>query len=100
MSWAQWTNAIASGVVALASGVFVVTYWRRAPWWSTETGRHVMTFSAAVGALGAYTVAVTVWPSGPVATVLRVVRVVLVLGLAALLVQRTVMVIRVQRRRP
>lgn len=99
MMWAQATNAAASGVVALAAAGFVVTYWLRARWWESSAGRHVMTFSAAVGLLGLYTVAVTVWPDGPVATVLRVVRVVLLLGLAGLLVQRTWMVIKAQRTR-
>lgn len=97
MDGAQAVNAAASGVVALASAVFVVTYWVKARWWESSTGRHVMTFSAAVGLLGLYTVAVTLWPTGGVATALRVVRVVLLLGLAGLLVQRTVMVIRAQR---
>jgi len=97
MMWAQVVNATASGVVAVAAAVFVVTYWVRARWWESETGRHVMTFSAAVGLLGAYTVAVTLWPHGVAATVLRVVRVVLLLALAALLVQRTRMVVRAQR---
>lgn len=99
MDWAQWANAAASGLVALAALVFVITYQMLAPWQSSETGRHIMTFSASVGLLGLYTVAVSVWPDGSVATVLRVVRVVLVLGLAGLLVQRTWMVVRAQRRR-
>ncbi|MFI0894904.1 hypothetical protein [Streptomyces sp. NPDC020983] len=99
MSWAEVANAAASGAVALAAAVFVVTYNVLAPWRASATGRHVMTFSAAVGALGAYTVAVTLWPDGTAATVLRVARVVVVLGLAGLLVQRTWMVIRAQRRR-
>lgn len=99
MRWDVWANASASGAVALAAVVFVVTYQRLAPWRESQAGRHIMTFSAAVGALGAYTVAVTLWPDGPAATVLRVARVVVVLGLAGLLVQRTWMVIRAQRRR-
>jgi hypothetical protein len=99
VSWAEWANAAASGAVAVCALVFVVTYAALAPWRASEAGRHIMTFSAAVGALGAYTVAVTLWPDGPAATALRVVRVVVVLSLAGLLVQRTVMVIRAQRRR-
>jgi hypothetical protein len=93
-------NAAASGVVAAAAAVFVGTYWVRARWWETATGRHVMTFSAAVGLLGLYTVAVTLWPSATTTTILRVVRVVLLLGLAGLLIQRTVMVVRAQRDGP
>ncbi|MFI0897052.1 hypothetical protein [Streptomyces sp. NPDC020983] len=99
MSWAEVANAVASGAVALAAVAFVATYHALAPWRASATGRHVMTFSAAVGALGAYTVAVTLWPDGTAATVLRVARVVVVLGLAGLLVQRTWMVIRAQKRR-
>jgi len=95
MDWSQWANAAASATVFLAALVFCVTYHLLAPWRSSLAGRHVMTFSAAVGLLGAYTLAITVWPGA--APVLRVVRIVLILGLAGLLVQRTVMVIRAQR---
>jgi hypothetical protein len=97
MTWAQMANTGASALVALAASAFVVAYSVLAPWRRSEVGRHVMAFTASIGALGAYTVAVTVWPSGPVAIALRVTRVVLLLAIAGLVVQRTRMLIRAQR---
>ncbi|MFF7198155.1 hypothetical protein ACFZAM_31165 [Streptomyces sp. NPDC008079] len=97
MDWSQWINAAASALVAVCALVFVVTYALLAPWRASVAGRHVMAVTVVIGLLGAYTVAFTVWPS--VAPVLRVIRVVIVLAMAGLLVQRTWMVIRAQRRR-
>lgn len=97
MGWDKWANSGASGLVFVAAAGFVVAYAVLAPWRRSEVGRHVMGFSAAVGALGLYTVLVTVWPDGTVATVLRVARVLLLIALAGLLVQRTRLLIRAQR---
>ncbi|WP_329131758.1 hypothetical protein OG552_11090 [Streptomyces sp. NBC_01476] len=96
MGWAQWVNVAGSGLVALASLAFVVAYAVTAPWWRSLVGRHVMAVTAAMGWLGMYTVLITVWPGGAVAAVLRVSRAVVILALAGLLVQRTVMVVRTQ----
>jgi hypothetical protein len=88
----------ASGAVAAASAVFVVTYHRRARWYRTEAGRHIMSFSAATGFLGAYTVIASIWPGiDLLLDLLRWARTAVILGLAALLVQRTRMVLRAQR---
>lgn len=97
MTWAQLANASASGLVSAAAGAFVAAYAVLAPWRRSEIGRHVMAVTTAIGALGAYTVAITAWPSGPVAIGLRVARVLLLVALAGLLVQRTRILIRAQR---
>jgi hypothetical protein len=96
MGWAQWVNVAGSGLVALAALVCVITYALLAPWRASEAGRHVMAMTAAMGGLGVYTVLITVWPDGTPAAVLRVSRAVMILALAGLLVQRTMMVIRTQ----
>jgi uncharacterized membrane protein YidH (DUF202 family) len=98
MGWAQMANLAASGLVALASFVFAVVYHLRAPWRSTPVGRHLMGFTLAIGALGAYTIAITIWPDGMPAEILRATRTVLLLVIAALVVQRIHMVITVQHR--
>lgn len=98
MDWAQYANAAASGLVALCSLVFAVVYHRHAPWRSTPVGRHLMLFTLAIGALGSYTVLVTVWPDGVTATVLRYGRTILLLLIAGLVMQRTRMVLDAQHR--
>ncbi|MCX4571536.1 hypothetical protein OOK48_35030 [Streptomyces viridodiastaticus] len=100
MNWAQIMNIIASGLVAAASAVFVVVYHLRAPWRSTPVGRHLMVFTAAIGLLGAYTIAITIWPDGTPATLLRASRTGLLLVIAGLVIQRIHMVITVQHRNP
>ncbi|MGP3737895.1 putative phage holin (plasmid) [Streptomyces sp. GDS52] len=96
MNWAQITNLAASGLVALASLVFVIAYHLHAPWRSTVVGRHLMGFTAAIGALGAYTIAITIWPDGAAASVLRTARTALLVVIACLVVQRIRMVVTVQ----
>lgn len=98
MDWDVWANNGASALVAVAAAVFVVAYSLLAPWSRSETGRHLMSFTAAIGLLGLYTVCITAWPSGGAAAVLRVARVVLLVAVAGLLVQRTRMLIRAQRK--
>ncbi|MFC9891454.1 putative phage holin [Streptomyces pilosus] len=93
-------NLAASGLVALASLVFAIVYHLRAPWRSTPVGRHLMGFTAAIGALGAYTIAITIWPDGTAASLLRAARTALMLVIAALVVQRIHMVVTVQHRGP
>jgi hypothetical protein len=97
MGWAQVANVVASALIGVAAAVFVAAYAVLAPWRRSEMGRHVMAFSAAVGLLGVYTVLVVVWPHGVAATVLRVIRVALLVTLAGLLVQRTRLLVRAQR---
>lgn len=97
MDWAQWGNVITSGLIAACALAFVTVYQLRAPWRSTSAGRHVMAVTAVIGAFGLYTVLIAVWPHGPAAAALRVVRVVVGLWMAGLLVQRTRMVLRAQR---
>ncbi len=98
MDCAQLANTAASGLVALCCAVFAVTYHRHAPWRSTAVGRHLMSFTLAIGALGAYTVLITVWDDGAPATALRAVRTLLLVLIAALVIQRTHMVLVAQHR--
>lgn len=100
MDCAQVANTAASSLVALCSLVFAAVYHRKAPWRSTPVGRHLMIFTLAIGALGAYTVIVTAWPDGLVATVLRFARTLLLLLIAALVMQRTRMVVTAQHPHP
>ncbi|WP_446458671.1 putative phage holin [Streptomyces rochei] len=99
MDCAQLANLAASSLVALCSIAFGVVYHRYAPWRSTAVGRHIMTFTLAIGALGAYTVAINVWDHGLPALVFRTSRTLLLLVIACLVVQRTSMVVRAQQRR-
>ncbi|MFJ5089957.1 hypothetical protein [Streptomyces sp. NPDC088674] len=100
MTIAQYLNTGVSGAVAAAAAVFCITYHRLAPWRSTPMGWHLMMLSGTLGALGLYTVVITlVGLDGTAATVLRIVRAGLLLFVAALLVQRTLMVIRAQKER-
>lgn len=100
MDCAEFANIAASGLVTLACIVFAVVYHVYAPWRSTTMGRHLMTFTLAIGALGAYTVAITVWSDGAVATVLRSIRTLLMFVIALLVMQRTRMVWRAQHNTP
>lgn len=100
MSVDELINMIVSALVAAASLTFVVVYQVKAPWRSTPMGWHLMAFAASIGGLGLYTVVITlVGTDGPAATALRIVRSTLLLVLAALMIQRTVMVIRAQQGR-
>jgi FlaA1/EpsC-like NDP-sugar epimerase len=96
MDCAQLANTTASGLVALCCAVFGVVYHRHAPWRTTHVGRHLMLFTAAIGALGAYTVLVTIWSDGLPAALLRSARTLILLLIAALVIQRTRMVLRAQ----
>jgi len=98
MECAQMANTAASALVVVCCLVFAVVYHLHAPWRSTSVGRHLMTFTLALGALCAYTVLITVWPDGIVAAILRGVRTVMLLALASLVVQRTRMVLVAQHR--
>lgn len=93
----QWANVAASALVFLLAARFVVTYHRMAPWRGSTTGRHMMAFTATIGALSLYgALIVFTPPDGPVAVVLRVARVVLLLMVAGLLRQRRHMVVQAQ----
>lgn len=98
MDCAQLANTYASGLVALCCAAFAVVYHRHAPWRSTSVGRHVMLFTIAIGLLALYTVLVTIWPVGVAGTALRSARTLLLLLIAALVIQRTHMVLSAQHR--
>lgn len=96
MDCAQLANTAASGLVTLCSAVFAVVYHLKYPWRSTPVGRHLMTFTIAIGLLAAYTVIITVWDDGVTAMVLRFARTLLLLLIAGLVVQRIHMVLTAQ----
>jgi hypothetical protein len=98
MTLAEWANTAVSGLVALCAMVFVVTYHRLAPWRGSGVGWYLMSFVVTIGMLGAYTVVImAVGVDGPAATVLRLVRTVLLLTVAGLLLQGTRAMWRAQR---
>lgn len=94
----QLVNTLASGLVVACSALFMVTYQLKAPWRASSVGRHLMAVAGTIGALGLYTILISVWPTGEVAAVLRTARTVLLIAIAALMVQRTLFVVRAQRR--
>lgn len=98
MNVPQLVNTLASGLVVACSALFMITYHVKAPWRSTEIGRHLMAVAGTIGALGLYTILILVWPHGTAAGVLRTARTVLLVAVAALMVQRTVWVLRAQRK--
>lgn len=98
MDSAQLANTTASGLVTLCCLTFAIVYHVTAPWRSTAVGRHLMAFTLAIGALAAYTILITIWPDGPAATVLRGLRTTLLVVIAALVLQRTHMVLRAQHK--
>ena len=90
-------NVSASGFVCVSSAVFAATYHRQAPWRSTMLGWHLMILAGAIGALGAYTVIVTLRPGGLLALVLRWGRTGLLLVLGILMLRLARVVVQRQR---
>ncbi|MBK3572573.1 hypothetical protein JHN63_01790 [Streptomyces sp. MBT65] len=100
MMVAELLNAVVSGLVALCSVAFLAEYTRRARWEAHAVGRYFVIAVATIGLLGLYTVVITfIDLDGTLASVLRVVRSLLLLGIAGLLVQATVSVRRAYPRR-
>jgi hypothetical protein len=93
----QWANVAASLLVSLACAAFIAAYHTRVTWWRSDVGRNLMALAAALGALFLYTVPASLWPDGCLAIVLRWVRVGLALAIAAVMVQRTRLLLRAQR---
>lgn len=100
LSTDQLANWAASVLLAVSSVIAAVTYHLRAPWRRSRIGRHVMTVTVALGLLGAYTVVVSLWPGGLLATGLRIGRTVLLVVLAVSMVQRVRLIADAQRRPP
>lgn len=97
MDWTQVLGIAASSASAVAAAVFVVVYELRAPAWKhNSVGRHMVAVTGVMGLLAVYTVVGTAWPGA--LPVLRVLRSVTVVAVAALLVQRTVFVVRATRK--
>ncbi len=100
MTLAELLNAVVSGTVALCSAAFLTEYTRRARWEAHAVGRYFVIAVATIGLLGLYTAVITfVDLDGILASVLRVIRSVLLLGIAGLLIQATVAVRRAYPRR-
>jgi hypothetical protein len=93
----QWINVAGSALAALVCAAFVVIYHLKTTWWRSGTGRNLMGLPAAIGLLFLYTVLVTVWPDGCIATVLRGVRTALALAISALMAQRIRILLKAQR---
>lgn len=98
MSLAQLLNTLMSGLLAVCAAAFVVVYHRYAPWRTTTFGRYFMLLTVAIAAFPLYTVLLTVWPVGPTAAVLRVIRVALQGALVVAIVRLAVLVVQEQRR--
>lgn len=98
LSGDQWVNIAASALAALACVVFAAVYHWRATWWRTQVGRNQMAFAATVAALCVFTVLATVWMGDEcILMALRIFRTVVLLAVAALMVQRTRLLLRAQR---
>lgn len=52
---------------------FIIRYWMTNRWWRNDFGRHLMSMSAALGALGAFSLLVLVWPDLPARGLVRMV---------------------------
>ncbi|RRQ81578.1 putative phage holin [Streptomyces griseofuscus] len=92
-----WMNAIMSALGAIACATFAITYHVRAAWWRSDIGKNQMAFAVVIGLLCLYTVAATFWKEQCVLVVLHVVRTLVLLAVAALMVQRTRLLLRAQR---
>ncbi|MGW0795202.1 putative phage holin [Streptomyces sp. NPDC002692] len=100
MTLAEVINVSVSGLVAGCALLFLVEYTWRARWEETSIGRYFVAAVATVGLLALYTVVITlVGLDGTTATVLRIIRSVLLLGIAGLLLQATRAVRRAYPRR-
>ena len=94
----EWVNVAASTLAALACIVFAVTYHLRVTWWRSEVGRNLMAFAAAVCALCLYTVLATFLQGDECALIaLRSFRTIVLLAVAALMVQRRRLLLKAQR---
>ncbi|WP_420032212.1 hypothetical protein ACN2WE_04960 [Streptomyces sp. cg28] len=96
----QWINIGGSTIAAIACLVFIISYHAKATWWRGEIGRNLMAFAAAVCLLCTYTVLVSLFPDGCFAIVMRGVRTITVLAIAALMAQRTRLLLQAQREHP
>lgn len=72
-----WLRVALFAFGALGSWLFIYRYMRTYRWWTTELGRHMIAFSAVVGAWFTYIPFILLWPDFPgraaIGTVLLVV---------------------------
>lgn len=94
----EWVNVGASTLAGLACLAFAVTYHLRVSWWRSEVGRNLMAFAVAVAALCVYTVLATLMKGDDCALMaLRIFRTVVLLSVAALILQRRHLLLKAQR---
>lgn len=93
-----WARLIAYGVLGVgwvASVWFVARYGATRPWFRSEMGRHLMAMSVSVGSFFTLYLALAIWPEFPGRTVIRFV---LLIGLVATVVWRTIIFEKQDRR--
>jgi hypothetical protein len=98
LSGDQWVNIAASMLAAVACITFAITYHLRATWWRSNVGRNQMAFAASIAALCIFTVLTAVWIGDEcILMALRIWRTAVLVAVAALMVQRTRLLIKAQR---
>jgi hypothetical protein len=93
-TWLQVVYFVLLVVGVLAGWTFVIRYMVSFRWWSTELGRHLVTFSSCLAAFETYYLLVLAWPDLPGKTAIRTVLFVVLTGLV---VWRLVMFERYRR---
>ncbi|WP_052683184.1 hypothetical protein [Streptomyces sp. FxanaA7] len=94
----QWMNVAMSLLAVLLCTAFIVIYHLKAPWWRSKIGRNQVAFAATVAALCLYTALATFLQDDPAALMaLRIFRTVVLLSVAALMVQRIHLLLKAQQ---
>ncbi|MEU3826436.1 hypothetical protein AB0F36_14125 [Streptomyces sp. NPDC029080] len=94
----QWMNISASLLAVAVCVAFALIYHLRAAWWRGEYGRNQMAFAATVAALCLYNALATLLQDDVCALwILRVFRTLVLLAVAALMLQRIRLLLKAQR---
>jgi hypothetical protein len=93
-TWLQVVYYFLLGVGALAGWGFVIRYMMTFKWYTTELGRHLITFSTCVSAWFLYFLIILIWPDLPGKTAIRTI---LFVALDFAIVWRLVMFERLRR---
>ncbi len=83
------------GIGWLAVVWFLLRYMATAPWYRSDIGRHLVTFTACVGGFFTLYLALGIWPDMPAAGPLRII---LLVGIVAVSVWRAVLFEAYRRR--
>jgi len=70
-AWLQAVYIVLLVTGSLAGWAFVIRYMVTYRWWTTELGRHLITFSACVAAFESYYLLILIWPGLPGRTAIR-----------------------------